>query len=744
MDNMNRLTVLLVLFLAIIFSFNLTAAGIGDWHNYTYSEDATAIVSDGRKIFCGTTGGLILYDNETHSLVKFLNSEGIGDVNIKSVTFDSAGNLFTGGSNGTLTKITPENRVYVFNFEYRTGIKYYLVDLYADGEILWVASEIGVGKFLINHGGGEFQDIANQLGQIPLETSVRAVLVIGDYIWAGTAAGIAFMEKHNNLPQNPSSWRSYRLGESGLTNANVYSLISLGDTIFAGTANGVYSFGGDSLWTNIGLTGLTVYRLGQHDGIIDAATDNGIYRRTESGWNQIATDSLKSIRARGITYDSEGNIWGAFNRGSFAKYNGVYWQVYKVPGPATDAIVKIAIDSAKNVWMALDGAGLSKFDGVAWSNYNGANSGLRSNGAYTVEYDKSRNSLWIGSWGDGLFYYNLTDSIWINYRETNSPFQGVFNGSYYVALPGLTLDSRNNIWVVNLAGVNPLGGNNTALVAFNIDDSLWQVYYENSQQIPDNVATNVIVENSDLVAAGGTGAWWLNFGTDVFSDADDVWHGKILDVIDIKAMVFDKSGRLIFGSPSGLAYYSFAADDTVILDLPDGYRSTVRALELDGLGNIWVGTDSGIVILPKNFERGNIQWINAFKTANSQLINNTINSIKIDKATGLVYIGTAGGLSIYESGYVQPSADLTDMNIYPNPANVRAGDTKVYFLRVPAESEISIYSVAGDLIKRFVYSGSSNYWDLSNQNNQPVAAGIYFFYVKSESQSGTGKIAVIR
>jgi streptogramin lyase len=131
---MNRLTVLLVLFLAIIFSFNLTAAGIGDWHNYTYSEDATAIVSDGRKIFCGTTGGLILYDNETHSLVKFLNSEGIGDVNIKSVTFDSAGNLFTGGSNGTLTKITPENRVYVFNFEYRTGIKYYLVDLYADGE----------------------------------------------------------------------------------------------------------------------------------------------------------------------------------------------------------------------------------------------------------------------------------------------------------------------------------------------------------------------------------------------------------------------------------------------------------------------------------------------------------------------------------------------------------------------------------------------------------------------------------
>lgn len=741
---MNRLILSLVLLSMIIFGFSLIFAGIGDWHNYTYSEDATAIASDSQRIFCGTTGGLILYDIENGSLKKFLNSEGIGDVNVKSVTFDSAGNLFAGGSNGTLTKITPDNRIRVYNFEYRTGIRYFLVDLFADGEILWVATEIGVAKFLINHGGGEFQDIAPQLGQIPLETSVRAVLVIGDYIWAGTQSGIAYMEKHNNLPQNPGNWRSYRQGESGLTNANVYSLISSGDTLFAGTADGVYSFGNDSIWTNIGLTGMVIFKLGQHDGIIDAATDNGIYRRTESGWNLIAVDSLKSTRARDIAYDFEGNIWGAFYRGGFARFNGVYWQIYKVPGPATDAIIRLAIDSAKTVWMTHDGAGLTSFDGVNWINYNYANSGLRGNGAYAVTYDKSRNSLWIGSWGDGLFFYNLTDSIWINYRETNSPFQGVFNGSFYVALPGLTLDSRDNIWVVNLAGVNPFGGNNTALVAFDKDDSLWQVYYENSQQIPDNVVTNVVVEDNDLIAAGGTGAWWLNFGAEVFGDADDVWHGKILDVTDIRAMVFDNSGRLIFGSPSGLAYYSFSAHDTVILDLPDGYRSTVRALELDGLGNIWVGTDSGVVILPKNYERGNIQWINTFKVSNSQLINNTVNSIKIDKSTGLVYIGTAGGLSIYESGYVQPSANLTDMNIYPNPANVRSGDNRVYFLRVPAESEISIYSVSGDLIKRFVYSGSSNYWDLSNDDNQPVAAGIYFFYVKSESQSGTGKIAVIR
>jgi ligand-binding sensor domain-containing protein len=739
---MNRIAVFTIII--ICFGAIVALAGIGDWHNYTYSEDATAIAADSSIIFCGTTGGMISYNSGTGLLKKYLNSEGIGDVSVKSVCFDSAGNLFAGGSNGTLTKIAPDGHIEVFNFEYRTGIRYFLVDLFADGDVLWVATEIGVGKFLINHGGGEFQDIAAQLGQIPLETQVRAVLVMGDYLWAGTQNGLAYMEKHNTLPQDPRSWRSYRQGDSGLTNANVYSLTALSDTLFAGTANGVYLFGTDSLWTNIGLTGITIYNLGQHNGVIDAATDNGIYRRSESGWTLIANDSLKTTRAREIAYDYEGNIWAAFNRGGFAKFTGAFWDIYRVPGPATDAIVRIAIDSSKTAWLTQDVVGLTSFDGSNWVNFNNTNSGLRGNGAYTVEYDKARNALWIGSWGDGLYYYNLTDSVWVNYRETNSPFHGVENGPYYIALPGVALDSRNDIWAVDLAGVNPQGGNNAALVAFNYDDSLWQVYYENSQQIPDNVPTSVLIEDNDLIAAGGTGAWWLNFGADVFNTSDDNWHGKILDIVDIRAMVLDDVDRLIFGSPNGLSYYSFASDDTVILDLPDGYRSTVRALELDGLGNTWVGTDSGVVVLPKNFQRGNIEWIYKFKVSNSQLINNTVNSIKIDKNNGYVYIGTAGGLSIYESGIAQPSANLTDMNTYPNPVNVRTGDTRAYFLRVPAESEVSIYTVSGDLIKRFTYSGSSNYWDLSNEKDEQVAAGIYFFYVKSDTQSGTGKIAVIR
>jgi ligand-binding sensor domain-containing protein len=741
---MNRNSILPVILSWLFALVPIAQAGIGDWHNYTYSDDAITLTSDGHRIFCGTTGGLITYDIDTGIIRKYLNSDGIGDVNIKSTAFDSYNDFFAGGSNATLTKIAPDGQIRIYEFSYAT-VRYFLLDLLADGEVLWVATEIGVAKFLINHGGGEFQDVAAKLGQLPREIPVRALAVVGDYIWAGTDSGLAFMEKNNNLPQYPQNWHSYRNGEFGLTNARIFSLAVIADTVFAGTADGVFSFADDSLWHSVGsgLGGRIIYGLGDNNGILDAATDNGIYRRNGANWELLFTDSLKSTRARDIAYDWQGNLWAAFNDGGFARFDGTRWQVFTVPGPAADAIFRMAIDSTKTIWLTHDGKGLTSFDGVNWRNYNSGNSGLRSAGAHTVEYDARHGTFWIGSWGDGLFSFDLATQSWVNYTNTNSPFQGVANFPFYVAIPGVAVDSKGDIWGVNLSGANPAGGDNTVMAVFNPEDSLWQAYYENAQQVPDNLQTEIVVQNNNVFIAGGPGVYWLDFGDNPFSTSDDIWHGRIADIAGIRALALDNSGRLFIGSPDGFAYYSFEINETFALDLPDGYRSTVSALDIDGLGNIWVGCDSGVVVLPKNFERNQINWINKFKVANSPLINNTVNHVKIDKSTGRVYIGTASGLSVYESGNAQPSPDLSTMDVYPNPVNVRTGDNQVKFLGVPAESEISIYTVSGDLVKRFIGSTNSP-WDLTNVNNQPVAAGIYFFYVRSGSQSGAGKIAVIR
>ena len=81
--------------------------------------------------------------------------------------------------------------------------------------------------------------------------------------------------------------------------------------------------------------------------------------------------------------------------------------------------------------------------------------------------------------------------------------------------------------------------------------------------------------------------------------------------------------------------------------------------------------------------------------------------------------------------------------VYPNPVFASDKDQVIRFLRVPSDAEISIYTAAGELVRRFLYP-NPNYWDLRNDKNEKVAAGIYFFYVRAGDRSGSGKFAVIR
>ncbi len=739
-----RLSLLIVVVLFIIPCIGAVAeAGIGDWHNYTYSDNGQAIASNGRVIYCGTIGGLIRYDILSGELRKYLNSEGLGDVVIRAVEFDAAGDLFIGGSNGTLTRMDSSGNIVIYQFRYTGEIKYNLNDIAPSGDTLWVATDIGIGRFLSNRNGGEFQDIASRLGQIPPETAVRAVRVLDGIIWAGSDSGLAFTHTDNNLPQDPQTWTSYRRNQAGLTNARIFSIAGTTDSVFAGSADGVFSFQPDSTWLNIGLTGQIIFDLEIYWDTLYAATGQGIYRRRESGWELLPTDGLISTNAKGIAFDDSGRVWAAFDGGGLARLTGTYWTPYRVPGPAANIIYDIAIDSIGNLWLTHFSAGISRFDGLDWRIYDYTNSGLRSNGAYCVEYDAHNNMLWTGSWGDGL--YSFDSQQWINYNQTNSPFQGVINGPYYVAIPDVTFDYQGNVWALNLDAVSPQpGGPVLVMAGFDPVDSVWQPYYENSQQVPDNGVFEILASGNNLFIGGRAGVHFLDRGTDPFSTADDVWHGLIVSAVGVFAMAIVENEGLFAGGSFGLLYYSFAFEDTLMIELPDGYRSTVYSLEIDGIGNIWVGCDSGVVVMPGNFNRNNPSWLYTFKTTNSPLLSNAVRHIEIDTRTGIVYIGTEGGLSVFESGIARPSLDLNDVAVYPNPANVRLGQTRISFLRVPAESQISIYSVSGDLVKRFEYGGSNSSWDLTNESGSPVSAGIYFIHVKAENNSGIAKVAVIR
>lgn len=117
-----------------------------------------------------------------------------------------------------------------------------------------------------------------------------------------------------------------------------------------------------------------------------------------------------------------------------------------------------------------------------------------------------------------------------------------------------------------------------------------------------------------------------------------------------------------------------------------------------------------------------------------------------------------------------------EIGVYPNPYYGNAiwdGTSerlrKIYFYNLPEECEITVYTLAGDIVKRITHNASSNgsdtrwfqnyasdnkqifaggehAWDLVTDNDQAIATGLYLFTVlnKKTDDIKTGKFLIIK
>lgn len=117
-----------------------------------------------------------------------------------------------------------------------------------------------------------------------------------------------------------------------------------------------------------------------------------------------------------------------------------------------------------------------------------------------------------------------------------------------------------------------------------------------------------------------------------------------------------------------------------------------------------------------------------------------------------------------------------EIGVYPNPYYGNAvwdGSAerlrKIYFFNLPAECEITIYTLGGDIVKKIYHDAASNgsdirwfqnyasdnkqkfaggehAWDLVTDNDQAIATGLYLFTVKNNKTGNikTGKFLIVK
>jgi hypothetical protein len=128
-------------------------------------------------------------------------------------------------------------------------------------------------------------------------------------------------------------------------------------------------------------------------------------------------------------------------------------------------------------------------------------------------------------------------------------------------------------------------------------------------------------------------------------------------------------------------------------------------------------------------------------------------------------------------GKVATERENDAVGVYPNPFYVRAAWSgsglrrqKIYFTNLPNECEITIFTVAGDVVARFqhnsqtysggdnewnrtygsstrkAYSGGEAAWDMFSKSDQALSTGLYVFSVKNLRTGNvkTGRFVVVR
>jgi ligand-binding sensor domain-containing protein len=727
------------------------ASRAGTWYSHTNTDVVHQVVISGNRVWGATSGGVEAFDFTSGAIIKLTNTDGLKGINFNCADLDTSNTLWFGGADGWLSRISVSGAIRNYPFRDSTGLAaraISLFDLKADGDLLWIASDIGVSKFSPYINNGEIRDNARQLGGLPREEDAVCVNVIGDNVWAGTAQGVAFTDRDNPNIQNPASWRSFRQSDNGLGNADIRSIIAYHDTVLVGTAAGVFKLGisPDTLWSSMGLTSNIVYQLYLAGATLLAATNHGIFQYNGTAWTGYINSGLPGSLARDLALDSRDVLWAATPNSGLGELSDSVWVLHSIPGPASNIIGRLAIDSSGGVWMTHDGKGLSRLADGQWRIYNSSNSdpdgsgplsGLESNDeiCLTVAPD---GSIWAGDFGHGLYQYDWTS--WHHWTPSNCPMVGAANDGSYWAATAVLADPMGNIWVSSFGAIHHLL---MGVFAPYSPDSTWQLFYADSIGLTTNFATVFGSQDSTIWVGRGDGLDRLNHQGTPFEKSDDQWLADITD-LNVTDMSFDPTGILWLATASGL-YFINPADDTVgNVELPSTISGSVNGVASDGVGNIWVATVAGLGILkPNRAEPGRSLWQDTLTTANSPILGNTVTSVTVDIPTGVVYIGTQNGLSVFDSGILPPKPDLADMSAYPNPAVLSEGVQYVEFKRIPSTGTLSIYTASGDLVVKLDLSSEST-WNLKNSRGERVAGGIYFFYVKSGDASGTGKIAVIK
>ena len=553
------------------------------------------------------------------------------------------------------------------------------------------------------------------------DKTVNSILIYGKYAYLSCGFGIIKVNV-----SDAEIAETYNLGQ------NITSVGISNGTIYARQLNGVISA---SLSQNL---------IDPNNWAVTKSFPSDIFKQDTSDYDTYYP-LVSTLKPEGPKY----NYFG------FMKYENNRLYTCGGGNNALDlpATVQILNDGE---WSFFEDQDIDKKTGVPFINFN------------CLDYDPNDiDPVFIGS-RCGVYEYNKGKFVKL-YNDENSPIES-FNGSAknYELIYGLKFDKKGNLWILNSQAPTQ------SLIEYTTEGEFISHSIPEVMKLDQNGYIGESLGNLCNIMFDSKGYMWFVNNNWILSSAyrHNIENGTTNTYIDfvnqdgtaitamygVSCVTEDKEGNMWIGTDVGpfvLEKSQIEADKPYYTQVKvprnDGSnfadyllnKVNITAICIDAGNRKWIGTNGDGVYL---ISADNLTQIHHFKTDNSKLLSDIVQSIAINNQTGEVFFGTEKGLCSFISDATVINEDMTKDNVwaYPNPVTPDYTGL-ITVVGLSFNADVKIVSSNGTLIAEGRSNGGSFTWDGNDKDGKRVASGIYMVITAtSDGKKGTVcKIAVI-
>ena len=755
---------LYVLFL-VLFQFSFAQNKLS-WQSYFSFNEIKDISEAPTTVFAASENALFSKNTATNTIKTTTTVDGLSGQTI-SALYHSEGfkKTIIGYENGLMIVINEKDGsilkvVDIINKQLPANLKKINHFMEHNG-LVYVSCDFGIVQF--NLTTSQFGD-TYFIGDNGAEINIRQTAYFDGFIYAATSNGI---RKANSTNANLIDFNQWTLVNSG-----DWSSIETLDTTLIAINSGGYIHRYNSN-TFIGFLQLpqpaTDMRAVNQKLFVTTSNTVFVYSNQMVLNRQIANTQVLDNTLSFTCATAIGDLLyiGTKEKGLFSSTlsNVSTFENNTPPGPEKNNI--FSLDVAPNVlWTVygdytssynpypLDNYGISKYDTSGWLNLSYDDVlGVKSMTRIIVNPNNDKQ-VYASSFFSGLLKIEQDVPTFL-YNEKNSGLESITTeGPNYidVRINGTAFDKSGNLWITNSRIKNGLKVLKT--------NGQWQSY--SMSTILDNAElasyANVVIDknNTKWIATNREGVIGFNESTNTFKKITFGADVGNLPTADVRSVAVDTKNQLWIGTIKGLRVLSnvgsfqtesqLKANPVIIMD--DNlaqellYEQFINVIAVDGANNKWIGTgDSGVFMVSPNGQETKYH----FTINNSPLPSNVINDIKINSATGEVFIATDKGMVSFKGIATEANEDLNNAYVYPNPVRPNySGTVKVAGLIDKAN--IKITDIEGNLVYETTSTGGTIEWDTTAFGRYKVASGVYMIFISAQDGGETKvkKVMIIR